>query len=351
MSLNATITGPIFHKSIFQGRLEFGVGKNIEKALQLYLIRAEQYYRNEIMFKPEQIFIIDLGIIDIPRIVTQASDKYFSNTLNLLEYIAQFASAGSLGAWLIDSGKVLKHKMVEPQSDKIAVQEYIRGKKLIGTKGKEKEAILALNLAIERYERHSQAYERRGYINFTLKNYKDAMDDFNKSIQFDEHNALAYFGRAQVYLHDKNIKKTLEDLGLTIQKSLALQMVHWQARFQKGEIHYSLQENKEAAFELKLFSERIFDPMDINYPKKRDAAYMYGKILMEQEQFEDAVSRFNVALSAPEEDHKSTKISKAEILLQRGLAKKLAGKNGFMADVKEAATLGNKEALKMLQSK
>jgi hypothetical protein len=141
--MNATITGPVFHKSIFQGRLEFGAGKNIEKALQMFVIRAEQYYRNEVMFKPEQIFMIDQGAIDIPRMVLQASEKYFSNTLNLLDYIAQFASAGSLGAWLIDqTGKgVLRHKMVEPQSDKIAVQEYIRGKKLIGTKGKEKEAI------------------------------------------------------------------------------------------------------------------------------------------------------------------------------------------------------------------
>ncbi len=349
--MNATINGPIFHKSIFQGRLEFGVGKNIEKALQMYQIRAEQYYRNEVMFKPEQIFMIDQGTIDIPRLVIQASEKYFTNTLNLLDYIAQFASAGSMGGWLIDSGKVLRHKMVEPQSDKIAVQEYIRGKKLIGTKGKEKEAIQALNLAIERYERHSQAYERRGYINYTLKNYKDAMDDFNKSLQFDEHNALAYFGRAQVYLHQDNIRMTIENLGLTIQKSLALQMVHWQARYQKGEIHYNLKEFKEAAFELKLFSERVFDPSDINFTKKREAAYMYGKILMEQEHFEEAAGRFNAAISAWDEDVKGSKISKADILLQRGLAKKLAGKNGFMADVKEAATLGNKEAQKMLQSK
>lgn len=351
--MNATINSPVFHKSIFQGRLEFGAGKNIEKALQMWIIRSEQYYRNEIMFKPEQIFMIDQGAIDIPRIVLQASDKYFTNTLNLLDYIAQFASAGILGGWLIDqTGKgVLRHKMIEPQSDKIAVQEYIRGKKLIGTKGKEKEAIEALNLAIQKYERHSLAYERRGYVNYTLKNYKDALDDFNKSIEFDENNALAYFGRAQVFLHNNDTKRALDDLGLTVLKSLALQMVHWQARFQKGELHYQLKQYKEAAFELKLFCDRNFDPKDLNALKKREAAYIYAKILMEQEQFEEAAHRFNLALAAIEEDTKSSKVTKADILLQRGLAKKLAGKNGFMADVKEAATLGNKEALKMLQSK
>lgn len=350
--MNAAANNPVFHKSIFQGRLEFGPGKNIEKALQLYTVRAEQYYRNEIMFKPEQIFLMDQGNIDIPRTVMQASDRYFTNTLNLLDYIAQFASAGSLGAWLIDNGKVLRHKMVEPQSDKIAVQEYIRGRKLVGTKGKEREAIEALNAAINKYERHSQAYERRGYVNFTLKNYKDAMHDFNKAIHFDENNALAYYGRAQVHLQNEDKKKSLEDLSLAIQKSLALQMVHWQARYQKGELHYQLKQFKEAAFELKLFTDRHFDPTDSNNLKKRDAAFTYAKILMEQEQFEEAAQRFNIALASLEDDSKtSSKITKADILLQRGLAKKLAGKNGFMADLKEAATLGNKEAQKILQTK
>ncbi|MDZ4710452.1 MAG: tetratricopeptide repeat protein [Saprospiraceae bacterium] len=347
----ATLNNPIFYKSIFQGRLEFGAGKNIEKSLQMYQIRSEQYYRNEIMFKPEQIFFMDQGYIDIPRLVTQSTEKTFTNTLNLLEYIAQFASAGSLGAWLIDSGKILRHKMIEPQSDKVAVQEYLKGRKLIGTKGKEKEAIQALDLAILKYEKHSQAYERRGYVNFTLKNYRDAMSDFNKSIQFDENNALAYFGRAQVYLYENKIDLALLDLALTIQKSLALQMVHWQARFQKGELQYTLKQYKEASFELKLFCDRKFDPKDISYLKKRDANYIYGKILMEQEQFDEAAQRFNAALAALEEEPKAAKFSKADILLQRGLAKKLAGKNGFMADVKEAATLGNKEAKKMLQPK
>ncbi len=349
--MNVAINNPVFYKSIFQGRLEFGAGKNIEKAFQLYQIRAEQYYRNEVMFKAEQIFNVEHGYIEIPRLVAQANEKSFSNTLNLLEYIAQFAAAGSMGAWLVDQGKVLRHKMIEPQSDKVAVQEYLRGRKLIGTKGKEMEAIHALNLAIEKYEKHSQAYERRGYVNFTLKNYKDALSDFNKSIQFDEHNALAYFGRAQVHLYNSDIPKALQDLGLTIQKSLALQMVHWQARYQKGELHYQLKQNKEAAFEFKLFCDRKFDPKDISYLKKRDANYFYGRILMEQEQFEEAAARFNAALAALDENPKSAKFTKADILLQRGLAKKLAGKNGFMADVKEAATLGSKEAKKMLQAK
>jgi len=276
--MNATLNNPIFYKSIFQGRLEFGPGKNIETSLQMYQIRSEQYYRNEIMFKPEQIFFMEQGYIDIPRLVTQSTEKTFTNTLNLLEYIAQFASAGSLGAWLIDQGKILRHKMIEPQSDKVAVQEYLKGRKLIGTKGKEKEAIQALDLAIQKYEKHSQAYERRGYVNFTLKNYTDALSDFNKSIQFDENNALAYFGRAQVYLYFDKTELAMQDLALTIQKSLALQMVHWQARFQKGEMQYNLKQLKEAAFELKLFCDRKFDSKDINYLKKRDANYIYGKI-------------------------------------------------------------------------
>ena len=77
-----------------------------------------------------------------------------------------------------------------------------------------------------------------------------------------------------------------------------------------------------------------------------------ARILLKQEQFEEAPKGFNIVRAPLEDDPKtSSKITKADILLQRGLAKKLAGKNGFMADLKEAATLGNKEAQKILQTK
>ena len=52
--------------------------------------------------------------------------------------MAQFAVAGTMGAWLIDNGKILRHKMIEPQSDKVAVQGVLKGRKLVGTKVKNK---------------------------------------------------------------------------------------------------------------------------------------------------------------------------------------------------------------------
>lgn len=53
---------------------------------------------------------------------------------------------------------------------------------------------------------------------------------------------------------------------------------------------------------------------------------MYARILMAQEHYEEAASRFNIALAAIEADSKSAKFTKADVLYQRGLSKNWQGK-------------------------
>ena len=254
---------------------------------------------------------------------------------------ADFAIAGSIGAWMIDQGKIIHYKMVEPKGDKVAVKQYRKGAELSDIKGQEEEAITALTLSIEKYDKHSQAYERRGYVNRILGNLKDALYDLNKSIRLDENNASAYYGRGKLHLQEGNLEKSVSDLQMAIKKSIALQSVHWMARRLKGEIHWRLNQYKEAEFELMLFTKRKFPPNDINHTFKLRSLFYYGLTLVELEKFEDALIVLNLC---HEQFEAGKRVDEGQLLAYRGRARRELGKPGYLQDWERAVELGFKRA-------
>ena len=89
------------YKTILSGCLEFGNSRSYEQVLKLYQHRLENYYRNDILLLAEEVFQEDSFILTIPRFITECSEKSWKNTLNLLEYMAGYAVAGSLKAWVM----------------------------------------------------------------------------------------------------------------------------------------------------------------------------------------------------------------------------------------------------------
>ncbi len=338
----------IFFRTIIQGRLDFGTERSFTKVLKMYSVRAENYYRNDIIFEPEDIFDKESLTLEIPRYVKEVSEKVYKNTISLLEYCAQFAVTGSIRAWMSDSGKIMHYNLIEPLSDKVAVQSFLKGRKLVKVKGKEDEAIAQLTRAIEKYDRHAQAYERRAKVCFFLKNYHDAHRDYTKAIGIDPTIPTAYYGRAKVYIINKEWEKAIEDLELGLKKSIALQTMYWKARRLKAQCHFELKQYDKAAFDLKLFVNRKFSPEDSNFKHKRWAHFFYGKVLDKQQKHLEAIDQYNKALDiAP---YGPNDVGDAEILRLRGLAKKAAGKNGFLKDLKEAQKLGDKKASTILKN-
>lgn len=333
------------YKTIVQGRLEFGNQRSFEQVLKMFLYRVESYYKLDVFLDAEEIFDEETFRMSVPRLVKQVSSKTFKNTINLVEYCAQFAISGSLKAWLIEEGKILKYYSIEPDSDKAAVQDYIRGKKLFKQSGKEKEALKALTNAIEKFDKHAMAYEKRARVNFMLEKYHDALRDFNKSLSIDPTNASTYYGRALIYKLQEDYAKAIEDLDETLKKSIALQPIYWEARRHKSDCHIALKQYEKAAFDLKLFTKRPFKEGDVNHSWRKYAFFQYGKVLMELEQFEEALSALDSALKIKEE---SRIIQESDILLYRGMAKQKAGKNGYLNDLKQSSNLGNIKASKLL---
>lgn len=336
----------MFYKAIIQGRLEFGNDKSYQKVRKMYDYRTENYYKGVLVFTAEEIFNDEELSLEIPRHVSQITEKNFKNTCSLLEYCAQFALAGSIRAWQIDEGNIMHYAIIEPDSDKVAVRSFLKGRKLVKQIGKENEAIKALTKAIEKYDRHAQAYERRAKVNFLLKNYHDAKRDYSKCINIDPTIPTAYYGRAKVHILEENYQEAINDLELATKLSIALQTVYWKAKRMKAECHIKLKQYEKAAFDLKFFSKRIFEKDDPNYAWTRWGYFNHGVVLLELKDYKEALIAFNNALDS---DMGEGKIENKDILRLRGVAKKNAGKTGYLKDIREAAKLGDQQAKSLLK--
>ena len=328
-------------KSIIQGRLEFGTEKSFKLVVKMYDYRTENYYKNEVIFKPEDIFFEDGYYLDLKRFVGQVTQKSFKNTMNLLGYCAQFAISGTIDGWLTDSGNIIAHSHIEPNSDKAVVQYFLKGKKLVKSEGDQDEALAALTKAIEKYDRHAQAYERRAKVNFILKKYHDALRDYNKSLGIDDTNPAAYYGRAKVHMINENYEDAIEDFNMATKKSIALQNIYWKARRLKADCHIKLKQFDKAAFDLKLLFNRKFPDNSPNLAWRSYVAYQYGKVLLELEEYEDAIKAFDRSL---EQQSSLDHTPENEKYFYRGIAKKKAGKNGSIKDINTAKDLGFENA-------
>ena len=335
-------------KTILSGCLEFGNQRSYEQVLKQYQHRTENYYRNDILLKAEEIFQEDSFTLSIPRFIKECPEKSWKNTLNLLDYVAEYAIAGDLKAWVIQDGTLVEQRVIEPSGDKSAIQAYLQGRELVKERGMEEEAMESLNRAIDKFERHALAYERRGYINFRLRNYGDALYDFTKSIDINPNIPESFWGRAYTKIKKQDVKGAIADLEHTIAKSIPHQQIYWSARRLKGELHLHLGEFQKAIFELKLVTKRAFKEDDSNFKWQKNAMYNYGRALFEIGQYAEAVQAFNQMMNF--EVQRSEAPSKADQFLNRGLARQKAGESGFVSDFKEAAGHGSKMAAELLET-
>ena len=337
----------MFYKTIIQGRLSFGTQKSYDKIVKMYEYRTETYYKSDILLQKEDIFNPeDLSLI-ITRYVGNASDKNFKNTVSLLDYCSQFAVAGSIQAWMIDEGKIKNQADIQPQSDRSVVQQFQKGDQFFREGNKDNEALDAFSKTIESYQKHGQAYERRGWVNLRLENFGDALYDFNKAISLDDTIAFAYYGRALIYKNEGNIEAAVADFQNTVKRAVALQPLHWKGRLRKAECLIEMEQWEKAAFELKFFTNRKFAKDDTNLLRRPRALALYGLVKFQLEENKEALELLNEAIELNDENSKSFNLGQA--YYYRGLVKKKMRKKDSQSDFKEALALGEKRAKEMIK--
>lgn len=263
-------------KVIFKGRLDFGSQRTYDMVLKHWQTRIETYFKADILLKAEEVFFAEDLTLSVPQQVTMSTEKNWRSTTSLLREVAQFAVMGNMGAWCVESGHVLHHMKIEPSSDKAAVHMYNQGCVFL-QQGGMNEASEALNVAIEKYERHALAYERRGYVNYKLKNFNDALYDFNKSIDLYPNNSEPYYGRGKVKMLKNEWDTAIADMDNAIKRSLPLQHIYWLSRLRKGECLYHSKRYAEAVTELKAFLLRQFAESDPNFRYRPKAEFVLAE--------------------------------------------------------------------------
>ncbi|NJK83912.1 MAG: tetratricopeptide repeat protein [Saprospiraceae bacterium] len=283
-------------KVIISGRLTFKNERSIQKAMEVYAHKCEVLYKYFLLFKTEDIFDEASLSLSIPRFVKEGVElKLWNNTMHLLQEMADFAMAGSIGGWRINNGELLEHLMLEPSSDKGPIHAFLEGKKVIAADGNLEEAAKHFTKAIQKFDRHDTAYERRAYVHFLTNNHEQAITDYTQSIAINDRNAEAYFGRAIVYITQGNHKMAIEDLINAIQYSIALQALHWRARRLKGRCHLQLGEYEKASTEFNFFTSRRFKEDDPNIQSLKDAYFDFGKALLKVGKASKALEVINKA--------------------------------------------------------
>ena len=262
-----------FLKVVFRGRLEFGSQRTYDMVLKHWNYRVENYFHADVLFNAEDVFTEDDYALTVPKQALMSTQKRWRSTTALLYEIAQFALAGNVGAWWVQNGKVLDEHIIEPTSEKTAVLEFLRGRELV-QQGGMKQASEALTNSIEKYAKNALAYERRGYVNYKLKNYNDAHYDFSKSITISDHNPEPFYGRGKVYMLKNEWENAIKDFQDTIERSLAVQPIYWLARIRKADCLFHAKRYAEALPDLKFFLQRTFSENDPNFALRGKAEFL-----------------------------------------------------------------------------
>jgi tetratricopeptide (TPR) repeat protein len=334
-------------KMIFKGRLEFGNTRTYEMVTKQWNTRLETYFKSDILFKGEDIFLDEEYALTLPQphSVLYGTEKAWRGTTDMLREIVQFAIVGKLQCWCIYNG-VVTEIILEPKTDKGAILEYWLGCELVQKDGGMEEASAALSRAIDKYQRHALAYERRGYVNYKLGNFKDALYDFSKSIDIYPGNPEPHYGRGKVRMLKNEWEAAAQDFEYTLKRSIALQPLFWLARLKKGECLVHCKKYNEAIPELEQYLKRDFDKENPNFRRRRRAWYLLGKALLGIGKVKEALNAINQSIAIREGVEL---LPESEALLQRGIVLKQSGAKGFQNDFEAAAALGNVEAVRMLK--
>ncbi len=298
------------YKVIIAGQLEFGSQRAYDQVREQYAHRMENYYKNDILLKPEVIFKEDEMTLDVPRTVMPSTERLWLNTLNLLERVVTFSIAGSLNLWRLDAGMMVDHHKLEPKSDRTTVQLFNRGRELVDQHDHEQEALNMMTKVVGRFERHAQAYERRGFVNYRLGNDKDALYDYSKSITINPLMPESYYGRGLVHLRQGQIAEASADFEAVTRNSIPHQAIYWMAQVALGDTYLDLGRPADAMRLFSMFSKRKQRIASLDRYDRR-VAFQLGQLYVKAGRTNDALAAFEQALAA-QADHKAPSVEKIE---------------------------------------
>ena len=285
------------YRVIIAGQLEFGSKRVFDQVVEQYVHRMENYYKNDILVKAEEIFNEEQMTLDIPRRVVVGSERHWLNTLNLMERVVSFSMAGSLNLWRLQAGTILDHHVLEPKSERTTVQLFNRGRQLVTQDEKEEEALAMMTRVVDRFARHAQAYERRGFVNYRLGNIADALYDYNKSLKINPSMPEAHYGRGLVHAKNEDWEQAAADFEAVTKTSIPHQSIYWMAQVALGDTYLKLGRPADALRVFNLFTKRKQRIASLDRYDRR-VNFTFGQLLTKAGRYNDAIAAFEQALAA-----------------------------------------------------
>ncbi|MCX8209946.1 MAG: tetratricopeptide repeat protein [Lewinella sp.] len=310
------------YRIIIAGQLEFGTERVFNQVLEQYTHRMEHYYKNDILLKPEDFFKPEDLALDVPRTVVIGSERDWLNTLNLLERVVSFSMAGSINMWRLSAGNIMDHHVLEPHSDRTTVQLFNRGRQLVDQEDKEQEALAMMTKVVGRFERHAQAYERRGFVNLRLRNIDDAIYDYNKSLSINPSMPESHYGRGICYTRKEMWAEAATDFEAVTKNSIPHQAIYWMAQVALGDAFLELNQPSEASRIFNMFSKRKQRIASLDRYDRR-VNNIFGKMLVAAGRPGDAIFAFERSINGVD-DPKAP--SKDEVNYEIGRAYEAGGK-------------------------
>lgn len=285
------------YRIIIAGKLEFGNIKVFQQVYNQYEHRRENYYKETILLKPEDAFNEEELCFDVTRTVVTGTEREWLNTKNLLEQVVDYSISGSIHLWRLGAGKMLDDILLEPTPQRTTVQMFNKGREMIDQRDKVGDALKMLTRVVDRFDRHAQAYERRGYINMKLGNVDDALYDYNKSLKISPALPEAHYGRGLLLAGKGDWEGAAADFDAVTKNSIPHQDIYWMAQVALGDSYRKLGRPVEALRVYNMFSKRK-QRMEKLEPYDRRVDFELAKLLHAAGRQNDAVEVFERSLTA-----------------------------------------------------
>ena len=159
-----------------------------------------------------------------------------------------------------------------------------QGRRLLA-EGKPKEALTALNDAIEKAPDNALALNTRGVAHFELNDFSNALLDYQQAIRADSTLYQPYFNRARLYAAQGAFEKALTDFSTAAR--LAPDSA---AIFLNRGFIFARQKQPQAAL-------TDFDRAIGLSPRNAEAFFVRGNLLLEQQQYPAAIKDYEQAVA------------------------------------------------------
>jgi tetratricopeptide (TPR) repeat protein len=291
------MNSPLPLKCFFRGRIELGNEATYEKVKLHYLNRFEKMYKNDVCFSIEENFLEETFAIELTRDTIQLPEKSYRKSMELLRELSQYALAGRIKGWAIDSGRIIGEDVILPNNSKDAVVSYREALKISKSPGNEIKAIEQLNNSLISFERNPLAYDRRGFLSYKMGKYKDAIVDFEKSIAIFKNNPEPYYGLARCYQVAEDWTQMEAVLAIAMKASLPREAIYHTCRLYHGIAQFQLGNFDAAKVDLDAFINRPYSEDDHNLKKLYLGHKYLGKIYIRMGDNNKSLEHFNTSYS------------------------------------------------------